>query len=96
MLLDRTEFAQHFNKTQDGLGDKCSPLWLPEEDGSPSKWFVCVKPLKSHSFKQRYWNWCNTTLSGKVRCYSSYSDNQKEWWGFTDKQDIVLWTLKWT
>ena len=96
MLLDRAEFAQHFNRTQDGLGDNSSPLWIPEDDGAPSEWFVCVEPLKSHNFKQGYWDWCNTTLSGKVRCYSSDSDNQKEWWGFTDKQDIVLWTLKWT
>lgn len=96
MILDRQEFAQTFNTIQQGLGDSDSPLWIPEEEsGSPSQWFVCVNPIGVHRFKFDYYAWCNKTLKGRVRCYSSDSDNKKEWWGFTNKEDIVLWTLKW-
>jgi hypothetical protein len=96
MVLDRTQFAHHFNALKEGLGNDSSPLWAAEEAHSTCQWFVCVKPLKAHRFKTEYWQWCNATLSGKLLCYSSDSEDQKEWWGFTDKQDIVLWTLKWT
>ena len=52
-----------------------------------------VEPTKEH--KINYYNWCDKTLKGRVRCYSSDSDNDREWWGFTEQEDIVLWTLKW-
>lgn len=98
MILSREEFAHHFNALRDGLGDSKSPLWIPDQvdAGGPSQWFVCVEPLGVNGYKFEYYNWCTTTLKGRVRCYSSDSDDKKEWWGFTDKQDIVLWTLKWT
>jgi hypothetical protein len=95
MILSRPEFADYFNSLKLGLGNPDSPLWEPE-DQIDSQWFVCVKPLDVTRYKWSYWDWCNAHLNGRVRCYSSDSDNGKEWWGFTDKQDIVLWTLKWT
>ena len=95
-MLSRQEFSDHFNSLKNGLGDEDSPLWIPEQTCGPSQWFVCVKPLKVHTYKNDYYKWCNTTLKGRVRCYSSDSENKQEWWGFSDKQDIVLWTLKWT
>lgn len=103
MVLDRTEFADHFNSVKPGLGDESSPLWAPEEDTGPLQWFVCVEPLsqspkrKAHEVtKDVYWAWCNENLVGTTRCYSSDYQGKQEWWGFSDKQDIVLWTLKWT
>ena len=95
MILTRQEFAEYFNSLDVRLGVDDSPLWIPDED-APSQWFVCVNPIGVHKFKNKYYDWCDTTLAGKIRCYSSDSYNDKEWWGFTDKQDIVLWTLKWT
>ncbi len=94
MMLSREEFAHYFNALKEGLGDKNSPLWVPDEE-EPSEWFVCVSPIGVSRFKWEYYNWCNTTLRGRVRCYSSDPDDKKEWWGFTNKEDVVVWTLKW-
>ena len=95
MLLDRAKFAHHFDEIKDGLGDEDSPLWIPEEDIGPCQWFLRVKLLRAHHFKKEYWAWCDENLIGDVRCFSSDSEHEQEWWGFTDKQDMVLWTLKW-
>ena len=95
MILSRQEFSQHFNDLKAGLGYEDSPLWIPDED-TPSEWFVCVKPIGVHRFKFQYYDWCNNTLKGRVRCYSSNDEDKQEWWGFTVKEDIVLWTLKWS
>ena len=94
MILTRDEFADHFKSLDKRLAGPDSPLWIPDE-GIPSEWFVCIKPIGVHRFKWKYFDWCNNTLKGRVRCYSSDTEGQQEWWGFTDKQDIVLWTLKW-
>jgi hypothetical protein len=94
-MLTRDEFAHHFEEIKEGLGQTNSPLWCAEESTSRCDWFICVKPLRVHNFKKTYWDWCNNNLQGKTACYSSDSENEQEWWGFTDKQDIVLWTLKW-
>ena len=97
MILSRAEFAQMFNDIKSGLGDPDSPLWLPDDavPGDPSEWFVSVKPLRVHQFKSGYYGWCRSALSGQVRCYSSDTDNQQEWWGFTQQEDIALWKLRW-
>ena len=98
MIFTRKEFAHHFNALREGMGDSGSPLWIPEEDlGAACGWFVCVKPLAIayNNTKQQYYAWCDATLSGNVRCFSSDSEDKKEWWGFTDKRDIPMWILKW-
>lgn len=95
MILSRQEFAHTFNALKEGLGNDDSPLWIPEENNNPSQWFVCVNPIGVHRFKQDYYQWCNSTLKGQVLCYSSDRDDKKEWWGFTDMDDIVVWSLKW-
>ena len=95
MILSREEFAHTFDALKEGLGNDDSPLWIPDNNELPSKWFVCVKPLKVHTYKSQYYQWCNSTLQGIVRCYSSSSEDQKEWWGFTNKEDIPIWMLKW-
>lgn len=94
MVLDRQEFTEHFKSLDVRLAGPDSPLWIPDE-ATPSEWFVCIKPIGVHKFKSEYYDWCNDTLKGRVRCYSSDSEGQQEWWGFTDQEDIVLWTLKW-
>lgn len=94
MILDREEFSQMFNDLRPGLGDDSSPLWIPEQ-GIPCQWFVCVEPLQIHSDQAGYFDWCHDMLEGRVCCYYSDTDNRKEWWGFTCKEDLVLWKLKW-
>ena len=93
-MLTRLEFAQYFNSLRQGLGDPDSPLWDIEEE--PCNYFIAVKPVNfwdEEGTKPEYWDWCNKYCKGKLVCYSS--SDEEEWWGFTDQQDILLWTLRW-
>lgn len=98
MLITRKEFADMFNQRRKGLGDPCSALWEAECDIPKCQWFAKVKPLKVFrpGYKHEYWDWCDSYLTGKTRCFSSDIDDETEWWGFTDLDDIVLWMLKWS
>ncbi len=84
------------------LGGPDCVLWIPENDLPKScQWFVKVKPLmrvknNKESFKKEYWEWNDNNLLGYVRCFSLDIENQEEWWGFTNKEDIVLWMLRWS
>jgi len=96
-ILSREEFVKHFNGIKPGLGNPTSPLWNPEEYLKKNQcyWFIKVKPIISSVNKIDYWTWCNQCLQGKVLCYSSDDIGQEEWWGFSNKNDIVLWSLRW-
>ena len=98
-MLTRQEFIDYFLNLDDRIdgNDPLSPLWVPEENGEVTcHWFVCIKPIKAHRFKSVYYQWCRDTLNGETRCFSTDRERQQEWWGFTVKEDIVLWTLKWS
>lgn len=101
MILTRKQFKEHFQGLDSRLTVYGGPLWIPESfDGRKirCRWFVCVRPLGigDQSFLGRYWEWCDSTLTGEVRCFSSsYDDDGEEWWGFTHKRDIAWWQLKW-
>lgn len=43
--------------------------------------------------KAEFWNWCEEHLTGALYCY--YEDESHQWWGFENKGDIFLWSLKW-
>lgn len=92
-LFSRQEFIKHFEQINTGLGDADSPIWIPEQsDGIESKWFVRIKhPIEVTD--SEYYKWCNRTLDGVVKCYSSAET--EEWWGFSNKDDIVAWSLRW-
>lgn len=98
-MLTRVEFIEYFKKLDyriDGNDPLC-PLWVPEEeDYITCHWFVRVLPLGIKTIKSDYYRWCDQTLQGKVRCFSSDSEGQEEWWGFTHKEDVPVWILKWT
>ena len=97
-VLARSEFIDYFRNLDHRIdgADPLSPLWIPEEDGDVTcNWFVCVPPLGVDKFKWKYFEWCNQALCGKVRCFSSDAEGQKEWWGFTHQEDIMIWMLKW-
>ena len=95
-MLTRSEFIDYFKNLDSRINgnDPGCPLWIPEDE-IPSQWFVCVKPIGVHKFKFSYYDWCNKTLVGRVRCYSSSSEDLQEWWGFTRQEDIPIWMLKW-
>ena len=97
MILTRQQFAEYFNSKDPRLGSAESPLWEPERVmKTRSEWFVCVKPLVGIRWnKDIYWQWCNANLSNKVCCYSSDDVNLEEWWGFENRDDIIIWTLRW-
>lgn len=91
-VVDREQFAELWNNYMIGLGDYDSPLWIPEEGLTKSQWFVKVKPIGS---RPDYYDWCAANCQGRVLCYSSNDDFDEEWYGFTNKDDIVWWILKW-
>jgi len=91
-------------KLYPGTGEPQSPLWFPETDtflnpknDPPSRWFIEVPTIfhdiRMIGMKEFYWDWCDKCCIGKVRCYAS--GDASEWWGFTNKKDIVLWALMW-
>lgn len=99
MMLTRAQFIQYFNNLQAGLGDQTSPLWVGEKYlvEKQCNWFINVRPINvndihNHNFRK----WVKTYCKGQVLCYSSNTDDQEEWWGFTNKDDILLWMLRWT
>lgn len=100
-MITRAEF-KHLAKTWHPHEDWSlpdSPLWIPEHrDFVIPEWFVCVYPIKIGETRQDcqdFWDWCADNLSGKLLCYMSDTDDQEEWWGFTNQKDIVLWMLRW-
>ena len=103
MVITREEFTEDIIKplfpNNPGMAGPDSGLWVPEYDGVFCKWFVRVAPVKvssSANRKKTFWNWCNKNLKGTTRCFMSDPDNKAEWWGFTHKEDIPLWLLKWS
>lgn len=100
MVITRTEFIKTLMQEPGWkfeLSDVNGPLWIPEREmGSvwESQWFTCVKPV-TYETKAEYWGWCNTNLKYRTACYLSDDTNQEEWWGFEDKNDTVLWLLRW-
>lgn len=100
MILDREQFVDHFNQQQPGLGKSNSPLWEPEKYTKiANEWFVCVKPILSEPSRGEnrhdYYKWCEKNLKSNPLCYSSNDEDEQEWWGFKNREDIVIWTLRW-
>ena len=105
MIINRSKFIRLWNNLTPGLGEPDSVLWTLEKAGEikPSRWFIKVKPLRDRSFDEdprtsegiTYWEWCKTTLTGTVACYSTSDELQEEWWGFENHEDIIIWKLKW-
>lgn len=109
MILDRYDFIKYFESMENGnseLTERGGALWFPETDpflnidnSPPSEWFINISPkIVSNrnnwsDLRDQYWEWCSQNCKGTVRCYSS--SEEEEWWGFTNKQDIVWWVVKW-
>lgn len=98
MILTREQFIAWWDSwVPENTADRLDhPLWQPETDlkpGPPSLWFVCASCQRTS--KDNYWDWCNSNLRGLVRCYMLDEEADEEWWGFTNRDDITWWMLKW-
>ena len=93
-FLTRQEFANHYNRLKPGLGNPDSPLWQAEHNCSPCRFFIRLHKPVDYEYMPDFHDWCERVLDGEVRCFSSGENG--EWWGFTNKDDIVIWTLKWS
>ena len=102
MIQTRSEFKQWIETMfpEKSMSSDKSAVWIPEHDLTQTKcgWFVTVKPVRASTgtSKPEYWTWCNKNLQGHVRCFWSNSDDGEEIWGFTDRNDIHWWMLKWS
>jgi len=76
--------------------------YLNREGKPPANWFMNCPIIQQmyrnqgddYSSKKRYfWDWCEQHLQGAIYVYSE-SDTE-QWWGFANKDDIFLWSLKW-
>jgi hypothetical protein len=96
-IMSRKEFSDKFSGVFNEILHADHQLWIPETDFEPKA--TCIKFIRTKRLlftsndKYDYWDWCNETLKGQVRCFSS--GDEDEWWGFTDPDDVVIWTLKW-
>jgi hypothetical protein len=100
LVVNREQFTAIFDKIFEREGGvKVVPmLWTPEEIYDVEcTHFACVPPVKLSLKNNRnaYWKWCEKTLKGKVLCFSSNDEDKEEWWGFTEKEDIMIWMLRW-
>lgn len=76
-------------------------VFMPETDPhlnpkkrNPAKWFlICPSIFLLYPKSKKFWDWCDKHCQGAVYCYSE-SDTE-QWWGFENKDDIILWSLKW-
>ena len=101
--MTRDEFIAKFDEIFRHRGPSCihdsHPLWEAEKSYDPRincVWFLCVKPLQFMAeTKSDYWYWVTTTLTGRIACFSSDNLANEEWWGFENKNDAVVWALKW-
>ena len=103
MILNRKQFIEYWDTVCPYVGSSTgSPLWIPENFSTikiTCEYFIQTKIFLNYSDpteKERYHAWCKETLFGQVRCFSSDTDNQIEWYGFTNREDAVIWTLKWS
>ena len=94
MILDRQQFIDYWNNRKPGLGGPDSAVWIAERHrGFESQCFVSIHKSTKTTSLTGYWDWCNSTLSGRLLCYSSSSEC--EWWGFENPADAIIWSLRW-
>lgn len=95
-ILSRKQFRDHWEQVVGSayadLVNDGGPLWIPEEaDNLKSNWFVAIRPITVQD--NEHHNWVRKNCQGAVKCYSSGED--EEWWGFTYRDDVDWWLLRW-
>lgn len=95
--VTRKQFVEHWNAVKPGLGDADSGMWAYERQyGLHSLWFISVKPIRLALYgpkQKEFWAWCKQYCPTGVSCYSA--SDEEEWWGFVDREEIMLWLLRW-
>ena len=101
MILDRQQFADHMESSMPGMGDRQSPLWIPEQQhGTRFKWFLRIDMANFPHDDSQFWQFAHNCLGGKIGCFSTGMDTVTgeswHWWGFTHKDDIPVFVLRWS
>ena len=99
MILDRQQFADHMESSMPGMGDRQSPLWIPDQHfATRFEWFLRFEMTPRQT--DEFWTFAHNCLSGKIGCFSSgmstHTSEFWEWWGFTHKDDIPVFVLRWS
>lgn len=104
IILNRKQFRNYWNNLCPGLGDEGSGLWaLEHHTGKKSRWFISTRNIftqteeekqKIPDIKQYFHRWCYNNTLGQILCYSS--NYNEDWWGFSHKDDIFLFRLRWS
>lgn len=97
MILDREQFCDHIDSVTPGLSDPIGPLWIPElQHRKRFTWFLKIHPVECDP---EFWEFTKS-LRGKIACFSSGMNGDTletwEWWGFTRRDDIVLFLMRWS
>jgi len=96
VLLDRKQFRKLWNNYNPKFGDWDSPLWIPESStGKKSRYFVKIRPIPYEKQKE-FVIWATKCCRGQILCYSVNTIDQESWYGFSHKNDIVWFLLKWS
>ena len=93
MIYSRQELIQTFEEIKPGCADPGSPIWAQEDYlGFQCQYFICI-PSTSDINRRERWAWCKENLHGELLCFTA--SDEKEWWGFTHREDIEFWILRW-
>ena len=93
MILERDKFCKYVERYTNIETEDNSPLWIPEQSSGIKSNYFLICPTFNHP-TAGFWEWNDTKLIGQVRCY--YLDHGGDtWWGFTEKDDITLFLLRW-
>jgi hypothetical protein len=84
-----------------GLLDDGEPFWIPEfAENRKCKVFVETKDFSwwalVNDSRDEFYKWNKKHLSKKPLCFVSDSEHHREWWGFENEQDAVLFVMRWS
>jgi hypothetical protein len=100
-VLSRLEFAKLASVTRPHQPFDPDVLWYPErrKERGVGKvfcchYFICVRKILEEG-NTEFWDWTKEALQGETSCFASDDFGRKEWWGFTNKDDILIFVLRW-
>jgi hypothetical protein len=83
-----------------GLLDDGEPFWIPEfAENRMCKVFAETKLLIGFKWlgeRETFNKWNKKHLSKVPMCFVCDSENNREWWGFENEQDAVLFVMRWS